>query len=83
MGITRDSEWESNVTYDNIHYGPIYSLKFNRTGNYILSGGQDTKINLINRQNGQLLQNYLLHSHPVIDIEISRDSSMVWNDKFN
>lgn len=79
MSIDDNSYWRNTVTYDNIHNGPIYSLKFNQTGNYILSGGQDTKINLINRQNGQLLQNYLLHSHPVLDLEISKDSSMVCN----
>lgn len=64
-------------TLKNLHQGGIHSIRFNSNGNYLLSGGQDRKINLSNAETGAHIKTYSLHAYEVLDIAIVSDSSMV------
>lgn len=57
------------------HAGPVYTLGFNRTGQYVLSGGHDRQIRLWNSTTRSLVQTYKMHAHEVRDVQVTADSA--------
>jgi transducin (beta)-like 1 len=51
------------------HTGPVFSLKWNRTGNLILSGSYDRRAIVWDAATGQPIKSFLLHSAPVLDVD--------------
>jgi transducin (beta)-like 1 len=47
------------------HKGPIFSLKWNKKGNYVLSGSADTTTIVWDPVSGEMVQQYEAHSRKV------------------
>ncbi|KAH8262199.1 hypothetical protein KR038_011064 [Drosophila bunnanda] len=50
------------------HKGPIFALKWNKCGNYILSAGEDKTTIIWDASTGQCTQQFAFHFGPVLDI---------------
>ena len=57
------------------HQGAVLCVKFNREGNYCVSGGQDRTIRLWNPHKGNFIKSYNGHGYDVADIDVSDDNS--------
>ncbi len=57
------------------HKGPIFALKWNKTGNYILSAGVDRTTIIWDSQTGQHKQQFAFHSAPALDVDWQTDES--------
>ncbi|KAJ2077697.1 hypothetical protein H4R24_004979 [Coemansia sp. RSA 988] len=57
------------------HTGSVNTAIFDRTGDYVISGGQDKRIHLSNAETGRLVQSYDGHGWAVQGVAISKDSS--------
>ena len=57
------------------HKGPVFALKWNKTGNYILSGGVDRTTIIWDAATGNCLQQFAFHSAPVHDVDWKSEDS--------
>lgn len=55
--------------------GPAHVATYNAGGSYILSGGQDRTIKLVNSASGALVNTYSGHGYEVLGIAVSHDNS--------
>jgi len=51
------------------HKGPIFALKWNKKGNYILSAGVDKTTIIWDASTGQCTQQFAFHSAPALDVD--------------
>ena len=51
------------------HKGPIFALKWNKTGNYILSAGVDRTTIIWDAATGTSKQQFSFHSAPALDVD--------------
>jgi len=51
------------------HKGPIFALKWNKTGNYILSAGVDKTTIIWDANTGSCTQQFAFHSAPALDVD--------------
>ncbi len=51
------------------HNGPVFSLKFHRSGGKILSGSYDQKAIVWCARSGAVIQSFIVHSAPVLDVD--------------
>lgn len=57
------------------HKGPIFALKWNKKGNYILSAGVDKTTIIWNSANGQCTQQFAFHTAPALDVDWQTNDS--------
>ncbi|XP_018575424.1 F-box-like/WD repeat-containing protein TBL1XR1 [Anoplophora glabripennis] len=57
------------------HKGPIFALKWNRRGNYILSAGVDKTTIIWDAASGQCTQQFSFHSAPALDVDWQTNTS--------
>lgn len=58
------------------HTGPIYSIKFSKSGEYCMTGSEDRSVVLFNpRKNMQVKVYKNLHNYEVSTLDISSDNS--------
>lgn len=53
----------------------VLVVKFNKTGSYALSGGQDRCLHLWNPHKGLHIKTYVGHGYEVLDIDVSQDNT--------
>ncbi|XP_057362287.1 F-box-like/WD repeat-containing protein TBL1X, partial [Manis pentadactyla] len=51
------------------HKGPIFALKWNKKGNYILSAGVDKQTTIWDAHTGEAKQQFPFHSTPALDVD--------------
>ncbi|VDL95062.1 unnamed protein product [Schistocephalus solidus] len=51
------------------HKGPIFALKWNKKGNYILTAGVDKTTIIWEAQTGKIAQQFAFHSAPTLDVD--------------
>ncbi|KAH8241804.1 hypothetical protein KR026_000976 [Drosophila bipectinata] len=51
------------------HKGPIFALKWNKSGNYILSAGVDKTTIIWDASTGQCTQQFAFHNAPALDVD--------------
>lgn len=54
---------------------PLNVVRYNSNGNYILSGGNDKKVNLFNAYSGAHVKTYEAHGYEVTDLSVSFDNA--------
>jgi len=59
----------------NKHQGPIFSLKWNKKGDYLLSGSVDKTAIIWDAKNGQVLQQFEFHTAPTLDVDWRNNTS--------
>ncbi|KAK4337239.1 hypothetical protein RND71_043544 [Anisodus tanguticus] len=57
------------------HKGPIFALKWNKRGNYILSAGVDKTTIIWDASTGQCTQQFEFHSAPALDVDWQTNTS--------
>jgi len=57
------------------HKGPIFALKWNKTGNFILSAGVDRTTIIWDASTGMCKQQFAFHSAPALDVDWKSDES--------
>jgi len=57
------------------HKGPIFALKWNKKGNYILSAGVDKTTIIWDASSGQCTQQFTFHSAPALDVDWQSNTS--------
>lgn len=57
------------------HKGPIFALKWNKRGNYILSAGVDKTTIIWDAATGQCTQQFSFHSAPALDVDWQSNQS--------
>ncbi|CAF0758546.1 unnamed protein product [Brachionus calyciflorus] len=57
------------------HKGPIFALKWNKKGNYILSAGVDKTTIIWDAQTGTCQQQFSFHTAPALDVDWQNDTS--------
>ncbi|XP_034232427.1 F-box-like/WD repeat-containing protein TBL1XR1 [Thrips palmi] len=57
------------------HKGPIFALKWNKKGNYILSAGVDKTTIIWDAASGQCTQQFSFHSAPALDVDWQTNQS--------
>uniref|UniRef100_A0A6M2DMM1 Putative u4/u6 small nuclear ribonucleoprotein prp4 n=1 Tax=Xenopsylla cheopis TaxID=163159 RepID=A0A6M2DMM1_XENCH len=57
------------------HKGPIFALKWNRLGNYILSAGVDKTTIIWDAASGECTQQFSFHSAPALDVDWQTNTS--------
>ncbi|KAL7742358.1 hypothetical protein ACLKA6_018994 [Drosophila palustris] len=57
------------------HKGPIFALKWNKCGNYILSAGVDKTTIIWDASTGQCTQQFAFHSAPALDVDWQSNQS--------
>lgn len=57
------------------HKGPIFALKWNRKGNYILSAGVDKTTIIWDASTGQCTQQFAFHTAPALDVDWQSNTS--------
>lgn len=62
-------------TIQQAHDGLIHCLEYSKSGNYLLSGGQDRRINLWNVNSRSRIKTYLLHRYEILDIALAPDDT--------
>lgn len=70
--------WTTNGTLRNTlgqHKGPIFALKWNKKGNYILSAGVDKTTIIWDAHNGTCQQQFSFHTAPALDVDWQNDTS--------
>ncbi|CAN0018476.1 unnamed protein product, partial [Choristocarpus tenellus] len=55
------------------HEGPIFSLKWNAKGNYLLSGSSDKSAIVWEANNGEVKQQFRFHEAPTLDVDWKDD----------
>ena len=64
--------WDTNGQQEKTlgqHKGPIFALKWNKTGNYILSAGVDRTTIIWDAATGTSKQQFSFHSAPALDVD--------------
>lgn len=51
------------------HKGPIFSLKWNKTSNYLLSGSVDHSVIVWDAKTGEAIQQFKNHTAPTLDVD--------------
>ncbi|KAK2721851.1 F-box-like/WD repeat-containing protein TBL1X [Artemia franciscana] len=70
--------WKANgelVSQLQKHKGPIFALKWNKRGNYILSAGVDKTTIIWDAASGQCNQQFPFHSAPALDVDWQTNTS--------
>lgn len=57
------------------HKGPIFALKWNKRGNYILSAGVDKTTIIWDAASGQCTQQFSFHNAPALDVDWQTNNS--------
>lgn len=57
------------------HKGPIFALKWNKRGNYILSAGVDKTTIIWDAASGQCTQQFMFHNAPALDVDWQSNTS--------
>jgi len=57
------------------HKGPIFALKWNKKGNYILSAGVDKTTIIWDASSGHCTQQFAFHSAPALDVDWQTNTS--------
>lgn len=57
------------------HKGPIFALKWNKKGNYILSAGVDKTTIIWDASSGQCTQQFAFHEAPALDVDWQDNTS--------
>ena len=57
------------------HTGPIFALKWNRNGKYILSAGVDKTTIIWDAANAEIKQQFPFHEAPALDVDWKDDST--------
>ncbi|CAL7943581.1 unnamed protein product [Xylocopa violacea] len=57
------------------HKGPIFALKWNKRGNYILSAGVDKTTIIWDAESGQCTQQFCFHCAPALDVDWQTNTS--------
>jgi len=57
------------------HKGPIFALKWNKKGNYILSAGVDKTTIIWDAQTGTCEQQFAFHTAPALDVDWQSDTT--------
>jgi len=57
------------------HKGPIFALKWNKSGNYILSAGVDRTTIIWDAHTGKSKQQFAFHNAPALDVDWQSDES--------
>ncbi|XP_063601259.1 F-box-like/WD repeat-containing protein TBL1XR1 [Penaeus indicus] len=57
------------------HKGPIFALKWNKKGNYILSAGVDKTTIIWDASSGHCTQQFAFHSAPALDVDWQSNNS--------
>jgi len=57
------------------HKGPIFALKWNKNGKYILSAGVDRTTIIWDASNGKCKQQFAFHSAPALDVDWKSEES--------
>jgi len=57
------------------HKGPIFALKWNKTGNYILSAGVDRTTIIWDSSTGSCKQQFAFHQAPALDVDWKSEES--------
>lgn len=57
------------------HKGPIFALKWNKRGNYILSAGVDKTTIIWDAASGECTQQFSFHSAPALDVDWQSNTS--------
>ncbi|CAG0886039.1 unnamed protein product, partial [Darwinula stevensoni] len=57
------------------HKGPIFALKWNKKGNYILSAGVDKTTIIWDASTGQCTQQFAFHTAPALDVDWQSNTS--------
>lgn len=57
------------------HKGPIFALKWNKRGNYILSAGVDKTTIIWDAASGQCTQQFSFHAAPALDVDWQTNNS--------
>jgi len=57
------------------HKGPIFALKWNKRGNYILSAGVDKTTIIWDAESGQCTQQFSFHCAPALDVDWQTNTS--------
>ncbi|XP_060551431.1 F-box-like/WD repeat-containing protein TBL1XR1 [Ruditapes philippinarum] len=57
------------------HKGPIFALKWNKQGNYILSAGVDKTTIIWDASSGRCTQQFSFHSAPALDVDWQTNNS--------
>lgn len=57
------------------HKGPIFALKWNKRGNYILSAGVDKTTIIWDAASGECTQQFSFHSAPALDVDWQTNTS--------
>ncbi|XP_014206148.1 F-box-like/WD repeat-containing protein TBL1XR1 [Copidosoma floridanum] len=57
------------------HKGPIFALKWNKRGNYILSAGVDKTTIIWDAASGQCTQQFSFHTAPALDVDWQSNTS--------
>ncbi|RWS13271.1 F-box-like/WD repeat-containing protein TBL1XR1 isoform X3 [Dinothrombium tinctorium] len=57
------------------HKGPIFALKWNKKGNYILSAGVDKTTIIWDASTGQCTQQFAFHTAPALDVDWQTNTS--------
>lgn len=57
------------------HKGPIFALKWNKRGNYILSAGVDKTTIIWDSSTGECTQQFSFHSAPALDVDWQTNTS--------
>eukprot|EP01032_Pedospumella_encystans_P016381 gene16381-18691_t len=69
-GVARIWDNSGNlVTYLREHTGPVFSLKWSKSGKYILSGSYDRRAIVWNASSGVIVKVFSLHAGPVLDVD--------------
>merc|ERR1711936_1468249 len=70
--------WDTNGQQEKTlgqHKGPIFALKWNKTGNYILSAGVDRTTIIWDAATGNCKQQFAFHSAPALDVDWKSEES--------
>ncbi|XP_048514566.1 F-box-like/WD repeat-containing protein TBL1XR1 isoform X2 [Athalia rosae] len=70
--------WTTNGTLASTlgqHKGPIFALKWNKRGNFILSAGVDKTTIIWDAASGQCTQQFSFHSAPALDVDWQTNTS--------
>lgn len=62
------------------HEGGTHVVRFNKNGNYCVSGGGDRKVTLWNPATGKQIKSYAGHGREVLDLALCKDNRMIVSD---
>jgi mitogen-activated protein kinase organizer 1 len=57
------------------HKSGVYTVKYSKDGNHLLSGSQDKTVKLWSPDKGLLIRSYEMHTQPILDLAIAEDNA--------